>query len=382
MTLLRPGPAVWSPVDVLRGARVTSFRVDLLDRFGGYVDVLEGAQSGGSLKWLDNQPIKSGGSLPVLDTGQPINWRTNRFRPVLIMTDPKSGGYTDVPLGVYRAAVSGEAWSGSKRTWAVTLTDLTGALGGPATDDHGLPVAYAVEAGADPLFEVGSLISDAGENGNQISAGGEPLQSAMAWEINTSRLQIINDILAAAGFFALRCDRSGRFVAEPFEPTVNRTPIYGDLNPFTDGESSLMSAEWTLDQDSDTPNQMFGIVPGDDENPAIVAVAENHDPNSPYSYENSDYQWFPDVADDLQATSQGSLDAQVQMRLAQKTSAGATVNVQHLFLPEVDLSRVVNFDTSAAHGDYDFGCYISGFEVALDALGWTSTTMHQVVGFS
>ena len=142
MPLALAGPVVSTiPLDrddeAISGARVTSFRFDLLGRrFNDDGSVIREAFVGelrsvvdGSLDWTHNTAIKGGGSIGVLDVGQKIDgnvidWLNVRVRPVaMVARADRPETLEEFPLGVFIPAAPVEDWTDTGRSWKVELLD-------------------------------------------------------------------------------------------------------------------------------------------------------------------------------------------------------------------------------------------------------------------
>lgn len=378
--LLKPGPAVPAPGGPLAGAVVSSYQVDVLDPSGAYLGALQGVSPGGSVTWSSTSAVHGSGSLTVLDIGQGVDWLNVLLRPTLTTTSP-DGVSAQYPLGVWIPAAPTETWTDAGRSWAISLTDTLGYLDRQmATGPNGAPITYGVASGANVIDAVVQLIQDAGLSATGIVPGSEALTTAMAWPVGTTRLKVINDLLSAAGYFSLRADRAGLYRADPWVQPSQRTPVYASVNPFTDGESSLMAPDFTRDANIyDVPNRAFGFTTGNGTSAGLSSVQVNVNPNSPYSYAARGNKWFDLVNTNLQATSQAALDSQTLSLLSQATSVVSTFNVSHLFLPALGMNQAANIQTSANYGGFEMLCYCTQLTVPLDPSKLCTSTLVEAV---
>lgn len=377
-----PTPKVWTPTDALQGAYVSSFRIDVLDRGENYQGVLDGVQPGGTVKEVSNQSVHGSGSLSVLDMGQDIDWLNVLLRPVKTIT-ALDGGSTEHPLGVFAPALPTDTWADDGRSWDIDLTDKLGFLDTAIPTDSGssvTPVTFGVAEGENAIDVVRSLIENAGGTTQAIGPGSESMAGALSWDVGTSTLKIINDILQSAGYFSLWCDRQGQYRVTQYVQPADRVPVYRGRTPFTDDVSSMMSPEWQRSQDIyDIPNCVLAVSQGDGDNAAMTSTAINDDPYSPFGITNRGRQIWR-TYDGRDATSQASLDSQALMLLSQASSKASTYEITHDFLPDVAMNQAIEFVTSDRYGDRNELCYITSTETPLDVSGRCSTHIAAAVG--
>lgn len=352
MPLVLPVGAIPVPVldgtdVVLAGPRITDYRFEILDSDDHITGTL-GTVTGGSVEWVSRTALHGGGTLNVADPDTTVDWLNIRIRPVVIWSRPDVPGETETALGVFLPSAPVEAWTDTGRTWAVELVDKLSILDVDiVTDLAGDPVTYTAAAGANIVTLVRALIEATGETTQAIVAGAKTVLAAMTWELGTSRLKIINDLLEAANYRSLWVDGAGQYRVEPWIDPADRPPTYALLAPFTPGASSLMAPDWTRDADIyDVPNRYVAITAGSGDTAALTSVAENLDPASPFSYPSRG-RWITRVLTNAEAASQADLDTIARRGLTSTTSVSGVLTVNHAFLPELhmdDVTRFVNPD--------------------------------------
>ena len=146
---------------------------------------------------------------------------------------------------------------------------------------------------------------------------------------------------------------------------------------FDDGEySGLYLDNFGDEQDLfGVPNKWIGVSRSDGSTPSLVSVKANTDPTSRFSFQRRG-RWITKVTTDVEATSQGILDAITQRNLSDATSVGRIFTIAHPWLP-LDLEDVVVFRNSESK--ISSRCRITKQSEDLSLPGaLVVTTMHEV----
>jgi hypothetical protein len=348
--------------DPIHGNRNQWFTYDLLDNGEAPKGSLPGV-TGGTLEWHANAAVKGGGKIKVISqTREDIPWLRRRVK--ITMHIEGKGSY---PLGIFIPSAPVEQWSDTELTLEVELLDKCSIL-----DNDYFQNAYSLDAGTNVTAAVRELIEDAGEKAGSITDGDDTLSKAMNWESGTSRLQIINDLLEAANYFSLRVDGDGRFRVEKYRLPRNR-PI---VHEFIDNYKSIYASEFTYEKDIySIPNRVVLIAQGDGAQEGMKAVAENTNPDSPYSYPSRG-RWIVDVVKGVEATDQQALDERAQKRLVELTSPTGTVSINHAPLPWLGTSEAVRFKRDEA--DIDIRAVVASTQIDLDPMALQRTALQEV----
>lgn len=362
-----------APGEPLTTLRVTGYRFDLLDAQERSLGELRGVLPGGSVSWVSNAAIKGSGSITVQDRGQAVDWLNARIRPVALID-----GWPEVPLGIWLPAAPVEQWSDTGRSWDVELTDKAAILDQDVfADEVSGARAFSAAAGDNVIEVIRGLIGGTGESTSGLEVATDQLSSPMTWDVGTTRLKIINDLLDAAGFFSLFVDAGGVFRAIRYVPPASRAVLYEALGPFTAGPTSLMDPGFTRDADVyAVPNRFVVVGQGDTDAPALVSTAVNTDPTSPFSFDSRG-RWITSVETGIEATDQAALDVYAQRRLIAATSVASSFDLIHMHLPGLAVNSVLRLVSTRA--DIDLLCTVSKTDVTFDALARCQTTMQEVL---
>ena len=280
----------------LRSSRQVAITATLLDSNDNPTTPLDGV-TGGAVEFSATTTLRGSGTLNVADRGQPITWLNSRIKLAYTII-----GVGQWPLGVWLLASPTMQHTQTGNTWQVGLLSKLTVL-----DQDCLPQAYSTPAGTNVTDLAQKLIEEAGENRIICEHSTKTLPAGMVWQAGTSRLKIINDLLDTINYWAVWVDTAGYYRIEPYQQPQQRPSMF-TLQP---GPGAVHEPQWDSDQDlASSPNRV--IITGQertDGGQPLVAVAENHDPSSPLSYENRG-RWITRIEQAADATDQTTLNAQ------------------------------------------------------------------------
>ena len=312
----------------LLGHRIEDYRVELLDLGDRVLSELpKVAANAGTLDFSVYATIRGSGNLAVHDDG--TDWLRHRIRVSYLLDDMVVPLITAIP----RAPVESHTATGV--TVDVELYDKTVIL---SEDAYG--TSYGLPAGTNIVDAVSTVITSTGEPGASLLLAPSPatLAAGMVWEAGTTKLRIVNDLLGAAGYFALYCDGMGRFRAEPYT-TPSTRPVGWQF----EGNNGLYLPEWTLDADVfAVPNRYVVVGRTEGDVPALTSTATDVDPSSPFGYPSRG-RWITRTNTDVEASSQLVLDLLAARRLFEAQQVTETFEFTHPWL-SFGLNDVVEFD--------------------------------------
>lgn len=375
---LRPAPVLFQPEEVLAGGQVVGFRFERLDRDDNLLGELTGVETGGSLSSTSANAIKTTGSISVKDIGQTVDWLNDRVRPIIQIAGLGAEPVVERPLGVYLAAAPKESWDNLGRTWDVELMDKLSVLDQDiVTDENGDPVMYVAPVGANVIELVKALIGGVGETAPAIEDDTRSLTASLTWDVGTTVLKIVNELLEVAGYASLWVDEAGQYRVTTYVSPAQRDPIYSQEAPFVVGDRSVLSPEWERDQDIyAVPNRYVAIGQGDAETEALTAVVVNDDQNSRFSFQSRG-RWITRVETGVEATGQIELEARALMGLSRASSVTSGISISHRFLPLLRINEVIRFFHPQAA--VDLLCYVSRVDVPLDPVALCKSEIREAV---
>ena len=302
----------------LTGRRVESWRYDLLDLTNQKVGALhvEGGAGGQIDRSTQSRPQSSGTITVTPDTD--VDWLTHRVR--IWYRD----GDQEYPLLTAIPKVPGDSYTPTGHTQTVQLYDLTQAL-----EDDRPGASYTVPAGANAVAAAAAVIASTGELGAVLEPSTATLSAAMSWDSSVTKLTIVNDLLDAAGYFALYADELGRLRGVPYTLPAARPTAYS----FSGSTDNLYSPTWEREADtSSVPNALTCVSVARSNGKTWTSTAEDNTAGR-FSIPSRGRRIAAETQTDVAATSQAALDTITQRKLTEAQQVGASYRISHPWLP-------------------------------------------------
>ena len=310
-----------------------SWSWELLDNDDRFIGDFAGVVSGG-LTANVAAPIRTGGTLVWKGQSQP-QWLGFRVRPVYRAT-LVDGTQIEWPYGVYIPATPEPEYNGMSITGNVEFYDKLLVLSEDAVD-----TTFTLAAGTVATTAIRNIIEGAGETKHSIVDSTATLATSLAWPTGTSKLKIINDLLAdTLNYFSLFCDLAGYYRAEPYVAPESR----GSMWNFMDGETSIYQPKFSHKQDYfGKPNKVILISQGSGDTEALTATATNTDVTDPLAYGGiRGTRWVTVTEEGVDAASQTILNDLALRRLRSLAEVSSTYQLKHALVP-LDLNALVTF---------------------------------------
>lgn len=303
----------------LTGHRVERFRVELLTKAEDSLGDLDGV-SGGSLSWDASADLPAGGNLTLVERGQTINYSSDRVR-VWWEVD----GVESWPLGVYVLAAPTTNYTGADATRSVALIDKLTVI-----RDSKLVRTLQVAKGANIVAAAVARLVNIGETRIAATESTKTLTNAMTWDPGTSRLQVVNDLLAAAGYANLWVDATGLLRIEPYVDPSERPIAF----TFEEGESSIHSPNWEYELGLwEASNTVIMTSQPTESGSVFLASVVDENPSSPTSTVAMGRTLNPIVEENVEASSQADLEQQALRRLMDTSNVVGKLRVSHAAVP-------------------------------------------------
>lgn len=299
--------------------RQESFWVELLDHQDNSLGELPGVV-GGEVSWNANAPVPGAGTLDLAEREESdIDFSSQRVRPYIRVGDEEWA------LGVYVMASPTTEHSALGRTRSVALTDKI-----TVVKDDCVTQTLQVTKGSNIIEAASAQILATGEQRILSTPSASTLSNTMTWPPGTSRLSIINDLLAVAGYWSLSTDRQGQFVLAPYRAPADR-PVAWE---FHEGELSLHSPEWAHELPLwDATNHVTLVSQEDDDGNVWVASAIDDNPDSPTSTVSMKRVLNPIVEENVEAASAAALQQQADRKLIDNSNVIGVISLNHAFVP-------------------------------------------------
>lgn len=349
------------PADPLTGHRQESWRVDLLNNNDVVITTLIGVQ-GGEFSFNLNAAIRGSGSIEY--SGEPIDWNLHRIQPWY--RTEAGDQVVEWPLGVFLVATPSTDYGDGSRTVSLEMYDKTKIL-----EDDLVSSSYQVAKGVNVITAVRAVLTAAGQTRTAFEQSTQTLATAMVWPAGTSRLRIVNDLLAAANYFSIWADGDGVFRAEPYSSPQDR----GSSWAFVDDEKSIYSPEFNHDFDTfDVPNRVIVTGQSDGDTEAPIAVAEDTG-SGPFSIPTRD-RVIARYEEGQEATDTPTLLAIAKRLLQEGQQVGSTWSIKHAPIP-LDMNSVVQFTRTAEN--IDVPATVQTISYSMETGSLCSTTLREFI---
>ena len=219
----------------------------------------------------DSDSIKMKLSGSFLPPEEDVNWLTDEIRPVMVIDG------TEYSLGVFLPSNVAETETGGSQRVMVDAFDRDWIV-----KDYRMERMLFLQAGTKYLDAIGSVLAESGITLISSVDSDEVLAEDRAdWEIGTPALDIVNQLLAEINYEELWFDQQGAAVLEPkATPTANN--IEHTLDE-TNVESLMLPGISRTTDFHNAPNVFICVCSNADKDSAMVAIAENTNPQSPLS---------------------------------------------------------------------------------------------------
>jgi hypothetical protein len=182
--------------------------------------------------------------------------------------------------------------------------------------DDKVSTRFSVASGTVYTTQIQSILTGAGIplTSLNITASTKTLPVAKEWEPGISKLQIVNDLLAAINYVGIYFDENGAGIVRSY---ISPTNLPSEIDYANDSASVMLPG---VAQDLDlfaVPNK-WTIVVSEPDQPMLVATYTNSDPASPTSTVNR-ARTIVDFRTEIEAADQATLNEKVE-RLAFEAS--------------------------------------------------------------
>lgn len=359
--------------------RRTDFRFELLDKDGKKKKELQ-TVLGGSVEHQTFATIKRTAKFAIKDDpdidylsdrikpyvrlyvpegkvlGRYYTFYSQQFAPLLKeIKDIQKSGWVEFPLGVFLLSSPTK-----KEENGVIVREVDAFDGLVILNEDKFAERYGFAAGTTYYQAVTSLLQGAGITQYNIGHTDKTLPRDIEFEIGTSKLLAINELLRAINFEPIHVDVNGYFISQEYRSPSLKTPEYYYV---TDSQSVTfggMSEELDI---FNVANKWVAVVSNAELEP-LVSVYENNSPVSPTSIVNRG-RTIVDFREVDNAADQESLDAYVERIAFEASQVYGKVEFETAIMPFHDYNDVfeVDFADLGVKGLYSETAWSFPFEV-------------------
>lgn len=291
-------------IDMLHSNREISFRYDLLNY--NETKIGELTSLGGSLGLNSLAQIKRKGNFQFKENElKDIDWLNDKVQPVFILN-----GQYEFPLGVFMISSPTRELRGKGIYRSVECFDTSLVLLEDKFDTR-----YRIVKGTNYVTAIKQIIGSAGIWKINIPHIDATLKTDREFEIGTSKLESVNQLLQEINYTSIWVDEQGNFTATPYILPNDRTVEYSYKND----DMSIILPDTSVEEiDLFSVANKWVVVATNPETEPLVSRYTNENPTSPTSTINRrrnivDFREIEDVA------SQAILDEYVR-RIAYEAS--------------------------------------------------------------
>lgn len=361
---------------LLLGHRTTRWSADVLDLHTGEILAPMRGVTGGSVDLAYDSRLKASGKLDLIDLGQGYEWQHILLTLRVEMT--ARGRTTGWRVGTFRPSFDETERSTRGSSRGLELSSVLSFLEGDVTID-----TFVVPAGSSVKATIESILAGIGSFAIPVIAETDTItQTDMVWPSGEDWLTIVNRLLEATGYLVAQPDRGGGPGIEmrPLVPPHLR-PVQDTLGP-DDARVVVSDANVVEKRDElSVPNRVVSRAQGAGDEEALVGVAVNRDPTSPYAYIEGDPRsyWRSRTIEGVQADTQDAIDSNALSNLISLSNPSHTVVLETLPIP------VAPYDAIALknlRGATDGRYVIDRMSYTLSPTGTVKETLRKVVEYS
>lgn len=329
----------WGPQAraLLADNRTDGWRFDLLDKDNKVLRQLRGIRDF-EVRFNLNATIRSGGSC-VHESATDVDWTRHRIRAWQTVTG--AGRYVEWPVGTFIVkAPRREYTSAQVAPRSLQLFDMMLRL----QEQTSTAVEWVAHKGSNVIDTVRYLLDRQGI-AHAFEDSDAVFGSTMSWEVGTSYLRMVNDMLDVANFFSCWADPMGIIRSGPY-----RSPQYRGVDVVfsdVDGDGTMpFLPDFPHEEDlSDVPSQLNLVFPSDDPD-ELPAVGTYRDTSTRFS------EWVTgrEITATEEATgdsgTQAERDARAKARLERRQQVAETFEIQHPTMP-MSLNGVARLERTA-----------------------------------
>lgn len=331
-------------LEVLRNEiRRVDFRYEILDNTGASKGFFADIQHGMKITYGYFNDVKRTCAFTVAENQADlitrINFLSDRVKPWIDFTFVGPTGLTTLsyPGGVFVMANSKRSKSGNLVTYDVTGSDLSKLLSMNLTT-----VRFEATVNMVVTDLVAGLLSDLSIV-NAIVPSFDVMNITKTWDIGTSRLTIVNDLLKMIGYESLWFDGNGTAQSSLYQSPSDRAVTI----TYNTTDQSVLSQDIDDELDlSQVPNQ-WTLVYSDPEAPSVAVTVQNNSATSPTSIINRGYIVSYFNSDNQDAVTESALRAKAARKASEDSQVYENINFSTPLMPIHSETEIVSLTHSS-----------------------------------
>jgi len=288
----------------------------------------------------------------------------DELQPVIIVDG------VDFPMGAFRVATAREIIQNGASTWSVEAFDRGILLEWAKLESKAY---FASGTGYETI--INRYLTAAGITRTSFTPTGLTLASAREWDIGTSYLQIVNELLQELSYDKLWFDSRGFAILRPYQaPSVsNISHTYGKQAP--GGAFQRITPEASRETDVfSKPNVWVVVRTSPDYTTALTATAVNENPASPLSTVRRGIR-VPEIVRVDNIASQESLQSYANKLRDRGMESSETLSISTAIQPTHGVGDVVAITEDPLTGLYRE----SGWTITMQAGSYMTHTLERTV---
>lgn len=348
--------------------RTIDFRWKILRGGADYGFLHSAVQSAPTLMMRDDAEIKTSFSGLFAPTATdidgktvPVDWQSDELAPLLVIDG------VEHPLGIYLPATVTPSKKDGVETVRVEAYDRCWRV----RDNYAASMPYF--AGGTPyITAIETLLISSGVENVFATPNTATLAEDREWDLGTSSLSIVNELLSEINYKPLWFNPLGAAVLEPAA-----VPLAQNIQHTLDADEVESLVLPTISRETDVysaPNVFVVVCANPDKSGNMVAQAENTNPQSPLSIPRRGrrvvkFEQLRNIAD------QDELQAYAERLRNESMITGETIRVSTALLPGFGVADVV----ALHYGDLAAICIERAWTMELRVGGTMTHTLEKVV---
>lgn len=342
--------------------RELAFRYDILRNGADYATLEPVTGTMPTIAMMDSGEIKTTLMGTFYDPGDKVDWLTDEIRPTIIIDG--------VPhhLGIFLSGTVEYSENNTSRTVTVEAYDRCWRVQTRCAET----LRYFAQ-GLNYLNVVVSLLTDAGITSvAKVNTAHTLAEDREDWNIGTSNLAIVNELLAEINYKQLWFDQDGTARLEPaaqakaesIQHTFDDTNVRSLMIPGIRKSTDVYAA----------PNVFLCVCSNADKSGPMSAIAENTNPQSPLSLPRRKRR-ITQVINVNNIASQAELEVYANRMVTSSMLRGETISVETCLLPGFGVNDVVGIQ----YGDYMAICVEKAWTMTMGIGGTMQHTLERVI---